>query len=113
MKLLPDECIPRRLRRDLTAHDVFTVEQAGVKGLKNGTLLNAASGRFDVLITVDKSIPDQQNLARLGIAVLILRAKTNKYRDLKPLAPQILVVLDQIQPGEIVVLNSRTVHPDE
>lgn len=105
MKLLLDECTPRRLRRDLTGYDVFTVEQARVKGLKNGALLKVASGQYDVLITVDKSIPDQQNVASLGIAVLILRAKTNKYRDLKPLVPQILAALDHIQPGEIVILS--------
>lgn len=85
---------------------MFTVEQAGVKGLKNGALLSAASGNYDVLITVDKSIPNQQNAASLGIAVLILRAKTNKYRDLKPLVPQILAALNQIQPGEIVILSN-------
>ena len=72
MKLLLDECTLRRLRRDLAAHQAFTIEQAGLKGLKNGALLKAASGQFDVLITVDKSIPNQQNLAALGIAVLIL-----------------------------------------
>lgn len=106
MNLLLDECTPRRLRRDLVQHTVFTVEQAGVKGLKNGALLKAASGKFDVLITVDKSIPDQQNVASLGIAVLILRAKTNKYRDLKPLVPQILTALDLIKHGEVVVVWS-------
>jgi predicted nuclease of predicted toxin-antitoxin system len=106
MNLLLDECTPRRLRRDLVQHIVSTVEQAGVKGLKNGALLKAAAGKFDVLVTVDKSIPDQQNVASLGIAVLILRAKTNKYRDLKPLVPQILTELDQIKPGEVVVVWS-------
>lgn len=105
MKLLLDECTARRLRRDLAVHEVFTVEQARLKGLKNGALLNAASGRFDVLITVDKSIPDQQNLATLGIAVLILRAKTNKYLDLKPLAPKVLAALTQIQPGNAIIIG--------
>ncbi len=105
MKLLLDECTPRRLRQDLAVHEVFTVEQAGLKGLKNGALLKAASGQFDVLITVDKSIPDQQNLSALGIAALILRAKTNKYLDLKPLVPKILAALTQIQPGNLVIIR--------
>jgi len=105
MKLLLDECTPRRLRLDLSFHQVFTIEQAGLKGLKNGALLKAASGQFDVLITVDKSIPNQQNLSTLGLAVLILRARTNKYSDLQPLAPQILSALNHIQPGEVVILK--------
>jgi hypothetical protein len=105
MKLLLDECVTHYLIPDFAAHEVFTVEEAGLKGLKNGKLLRAAAGNFDVLITVDKSIPHQQNIASLSIAVLIFRAKTNTYPDLKPLVPQALAVLDQIQPGEIVIVR--------
>lgn len=106
MKLLLDECTPRRLRRDLSSHEVSTIEQAGLKGMKNGALLKAASGRFDVLVTVDKGIPSQQNLTAFGIAVVILRAKTNKYSDLKLLVSPTLAALDQIQPGEIVIITT-------
>ena len=105
MKLLLDECVPRRLRRDLAEHEFFTIEQAGFKGLKNGVLLRAAAEQFDALITVDKSIPHQQTLATLDLALIILRARSNKYPTLKPLAPQILEALTQIQPGEVVVIN--------
>jgi hypothetical protein len=38
-------------------------------GLKNGRLLDAAEAAgFDVLITVDQNIPDQQNLTGRRIA---------------------------------------------
>jgi len=106
MKLLLDECTPRVLKDDLIGHDVSTVEEAGFKGLKNGKLLQAASGKFDVLVTVDKSIPSQQNLTTFGIAVLLLRAKSNRYEDLKPLIPKALPALKQIQPGTIVIVRS-------
>jgi predicted nuclease of predicted toxin-antitoxin system len=106
MRLLLDECTPRRLRRDFGIHEVSTIEQAGMKGLKNGALLRTAAGRFDVLITVDKSIPDQQNLSTLNLSVLILRARTNKYLDLKRLVPQALAALDQIRPGEVIVIRA-------
>ena len=56
MKLLLDECVTRYRKRDLIGHDVSTVDEAGFKGLKNGALLRAADGNFDVLVTVDKSI---------------------------------------------------------
>ncbi len=106
MRLLLDECVTNYLKLDFAAHDVFTVEEAGLKGLKNGKLISAASGNFDVLITVDKSVPHQQNISSLSIAVLILRAKTNTYPDLKPLVPQALAALDEIRPGEIVIVRS-------
>ena len=105
MKLLLDECLPWRLKRDFTGHDVSTVEGAGFKGLKNGRLLQAASGNFDVLITVDKSIPNQQNLASLNIALLIFRTQNNKYETLKQLEPQALIALQTIQPGDVVFVR--------
>ena len=101
MRLLLDECVPRRLRRDFAGHTVSTVEEAKFKGLKNGQLLSAAVGNFDVLITVDQNIPFQQNLASFNISILILVAGSNRYQDLKPLAPKALDSLKQIKPGEI------------
>lgn len=105
MKLLLDECVPNVLAQDLLGYDVSTVEDAGFKGLKNGKLLRAAAGVFEVLVTVDKSIPTQQNLASFGIALLLIRAKSNRYDDLKPLVPQMLVALQQIQPGILIIIR--------
>jgi hypothetical protein len=84
MKVLLDECVTRLIKRDLSGHDVGTVEQAGLKGLKNSALLRAAAARFDVLLTVDQGIPYQQNLGSIGIAVIILVARSNAYPVLKP-----------------------------
>ena len=78
MKLLLDECTPKRLRLDFSGHEVFTVEEAGFTGLKNGELLSSASKRFDVLITVDQNMPFQQNFAAYSIAVVILIAHPNR-----------------------------------
>jgi hypothetical protein len=102
MKLLLDECVTRRLRSSFSGHQVYTVEEAGFKGLKNGHLLRAAAGRFDVLVTVDQNLPYQQNLHTLSIAVLVLVAKRNTLAALQPLIPQSLIALERIQPGEIV-----------
>ena len=102
MRLLLDECVPRRLRRDFAGHIVSTVEEAGFKGLKNGQLLSAAAGSFDVLVTVDKNIPYQQNLHTFNISILILIAASNRYQDLKTLAPKALDSLKRIKPGETV-----------
>ena len=102
MKLLLDECVTRYVKRDLTGHVVFTVEEAGLKGLKNGDLLDAASGNFDVLLTVDKSIPYQQNTTGLQIAIIILASHSNAYPSIKPLLPKVVEALKRIGPGKIV-----------
>ena len=57
---------------------------------------------LDVLITVDRNIPDQQDLAARKIAVVILRGPTNRLRDLAPLAPAALSTLGSIGPGDVV-----------
>jgi len=100
--LLLDECVTRFLKRDFVGHEVSTVEDAGLKGLENGDLLKAAAGIFDVLVTVDRNIPHQQNLSGLGIAVLILSTKRNNYARLKPLVPDALKALQTIKPGDTI-----------
>jgi|SRR5437588_9970574 len=108
MKLLLDECVTCYLKRDLIGHDVSTVDEAGLKGLKNGALLSAANGNFDVLVTVDKSIRHQQNLYSFQIAVLLLTARTNKYEDLRPLVPQALEAIKTLQPGKVVLVSAAS-----
>ncbi len=107
MKLLLDECMPKRLKETLAPHEAFTVEDAGFKGLKNGRLLREADGNYDVLITVDKNIPAQQNVSALKIALVIIRAKSNRYEDLIPFVPEILSSLTNISPGSVVRIESQ------
>lgn len=66
MKLLLDECIDRRLVRDLAGHEVKTVPQMGWAGSKNGELLTLAAKEFDVFSTVDRNLSGQQNLPKFG-----------------------------------------------
>jgi len=82
MKLLLDECVTRRAKPDFVGHEVFTVEDAGFKGLKNGALLHAASGRFDVVITVDRKLPDEQDISQLKLAILVLIARSTVTKTL-------------------------------
>ena len=105
MKVLLDECVTRYLKDDFTGHEVFTVEEAGFKGLKNGRLLQAASGQYDVLVTVDQNLQYQQNLKTLAVAIIVLKAKRSTYPMLKALMPQVHETLDTIKPGEIVILG--------
>ena len=103
--MLLDECVTRHLKREFANHVVHTVEEAGFKGLENGNLLKAASGSYDVLITVDRNLPYQQNLTGLEIAVLILSAKRNSYVRLRPLMPKALSALKTIKPCEVILIS--------
>ena len=107
MRILLDECLPARLRQDLPGHEVLTVPRAGWAGIKNGHLLRlvAESGRFDLFLTMDKSLPHQQQLAGLPFAVVVMRAKSNRFRDTHPLMPEVLRRLAEFQPGRTYVLT--------
>lgn len=88
MKVLLDECLPARLAKSLAGHEVKTVSQMNWNGLKNGKLLEEAAKCFEVFITVDKNLIHQQPLERFKIAVVVIKARSNKLRDLLPLVPQ-------------------------
>lgn len=105
MKLLLDECVTNYLKPEFKGHEVSTIDDAGLKGLKNGKLLAAASGRFDVLVTVDQNLRFQQNLENFSIAILVLRARRSTYPFLKPLMPKALEELKTIEPGNVVVVS--------
>ncbi len=78
MRVLLDECLPRRLRHEFAGHEVRPVPEMGWASKKNGALLRLAAGTFDVLITVDRHILHQQNRKQLEIAVLAMPAKSNR-----------------------------------
>ena len=106
MRLLLDECIDERLRLLFSDHECESARYAGLAGLKNGKLLLAAeAGGFEVIITVDQSIPDQQNFTTRKLSLLVLRAPTNRLNDLKRLVPVALDALDSIEPGQVVIVR--------
>jgi uncharacterized protein DUF5615 len=102
MRVLLDECLPRRLKAELSEHEVRTAQEEGWAGLKNGELLRVATGRFDVLLTVDRSIAFQQNLRGLTIGVLAMRVASNRLVDIRPLMPQVRQALLKVRAGQVV-----------
>ena len=106
MRVLLDECLPRRLKADFPEHEVITAQEAGWAGMKNGELLRAASGRFDVFLTVDRKIVFQQNVKSLKIAVIVMMARRNRLVDLRPLIAQVREVLPKVRAGEVITVGS-------
>ena len=82
MRVLLDECVDWRLAREIAGHDVKTARQMGWTTIKNGELLTLAAEHFDVFVTVDRNLAFQQNVAAFSIAVIVLRARTNRLADL-------------------------------
>jgi hypothetical protein len=103
VRLLIDECIDERLRLLFPGHEVEAARYANLAGLKNGRLLEAAEeAGFDVPITADQNIPDQQNLSGRKIALVILCGPTNRLRDLALLVPAAVSAIAPIGRGDAV-----------
>ena len=103
MRVLLDEQRPRHLARELTGHQVRTVQQEGWAGVKNGELLQrAAMSAFDVLITADQNLEFQQNLTQAPLGVVVLVARSLALEDLRPLVPAALDAIGRVRPGEII-----------
>lgn len=95
MKLLLDESVPKRLGSFFPGEfEVLTVQQMGWTGSSNGDLLRLASAHgFDVLITMDRGIEYQQNLAYLAVPVIVMVAHQNRLQDLRPLVPKVVTTV--------------------
>ena len=98
MRILLDESVPGRLGGLLTGHLTTTVQRRGWASVKNGKLLALAAGEFDVLLTADKGMEYQQNLATLPVSILIVLARSNRIDDLSAAIPTILSALAELPP---------------
>jgi hypothetical protein len=98
MRVLFDQATPVPIRRYLEGHDVRTAAQQGWDKLKNGELLAAAEADgFDVLLTTDKSMPYQQNLAGRRIAVVVLGLQ--QWPSLRPNVERVVEAIKAAKPG--------------
>ena len=98
MRILLDESVPARLGPLLSGHSAISVQRRGWTSIKNGKLLALAAGEFDVLLTADKGMEYQQNLATLPIAILVVLARSNRIEDLAAAVPAILKALEELPP---------------
>ena len=94
--------MPRDLIAELAGHEVRTVGQLGWKGLDNGELLTRAAERFDALISMDRNMPVEHDIARYRIGLVLVRASSNRSETLRPLIPAIRSALADLAPGTVV-----------
>ncbi|HYT50422.1 MAG TPA: DUF5615 family PIN-like protein [Pyrinomonadaceae bacterium] len=105
-RILLDENLDWRLRRELQGHEVESVPLIGWAGLKNGELLARAELRFDVFITMDSNLAYQRNIAGYKIAVVVLEANSNRLADTRPLMTKVLSSLENTGPGSLITISS-------
>ena len=104
MRVILDECLPRKFALELVGHNVTTVPKEGWAGILNGCLLALIDGNFDAFITVDKNLLAQQKKDTLSFGVVVLRTPSNRLKDLRPLIPAVLSALTTLKPGQVAVV---------
>jgi hypothetical protein len=106
MKVLLDECLPKKLKHEVQADFVRTVPEVSWAGTKNGALLRLVEREFDVFLTNDQNLEHQQNLKQFDLAVVVLVALTNDIEDLKPLMPAANEAMKTIGSREIKYIRA-------
>ena len=101
MRVLLDECLPRKLKHDVRADFVRTVPEMGWASIENGTLLRLAEPEFDVFLTRDRNLEYQQNMTNFDLAVIVMVAATNDINDLRPLMDAVNATILTIKPTEV------------
>jgi len=101
-RVLLDENLPRKLRRELPEFTVRTVQEEGWTSYANGELLGRAQERFDVLLTADRRLQFQQNLARFEIGVVVILTVSLRYRTIRLAMEQIRAAVATVKPGELL-----------
>ena len=101
MHALLDEQLPVDLAGAVKGHSVDTVVHRGWIGITNGELLRRMGSEYDALVTMDRGIEFQQNLATVLVGILLVRAPSNRMVHLLPLVPAILEALPVLKPGQL------------
>lgn len=98
MRILFDQGVPAPLRRHLTEHAIQTAFERGWSDLENGALLSVAEGDgWELLITTDRNLKHQQNLAGRKLAIIVLLSTSWPRIQLR--IDEIREAVSQIRPG--------------
>jgi hypothetical protein len=104
-RVLFDENMPRKLRRDLPAFAIRTAQEEGWSAFKNGELLRRASGQFDVFVTIDQRMRYQQNMPQFQIGVVVIEIPDTRFVHLRALVPELNDAISNVARGELVVVK--------
>lgn len=104
MKVFFDEDVPRKLARFLPQHEIHTVVSMQWGGTKNGALLKLIESEgFDVFLTGDKNMENQQQLEGRPFAVLVMSAIN--WPVVRPHIYKIAAAIDEARPGTVELLD--------
>ncbi len=107
MKIILDECLPRRLGLELKDHEVQTVQEMGWSAKSNGELLGLIAGHFDLFVTIDSNMVYQQHMKARPFGLIVLHTKSNAMESILPLIFEINTGILNTKRGEVTHVGSK------
>jgi predicted nuclease of predicted toxin-antitoxin system len=106
MKILPDECVTKKLKKYTEEFEVFTVRELGLSGIKNGQLMAyCVENKIDILLTIDKNLVHQQNLEKYPLTIVVLKYFTNKIEELITFLPSFKLRVEAFQKHKAYIID--------
>jgi hypothetical protein len=106
LKILLDENLDWRLERHLPGHEVESVPLIGWAGVGNGELLERARTRFEIFITMDSRMVRDLDTHAAELAIIVLKAPSNRLSDTFPLMPKVLAGLPAARAGTVLFISA-------
>ena len=103
MKIIIDECLPKKITQFFQEHDVWTVPQISLGGSADTVLLDELNARdIDVFITIDGNIEYQQQFKNRVFGTIVIRSVSNRFSDLLHLKEELVNAVVNVTPGNII-----------
>lgn len=103
-RVLFDENMPRKLRRDLPEFSIRTAQEQGWSSFKNGQLLARAVQEFDVLVTIDQRMRYQQNLQKLPTGIVVIEARDTRFENIRAHVEELREAIASVGAGEVILV---------
>lgn len=106
LKLLLDENLDADLVELIPAHDLSHVTDMGWQGVVNGKLLQlVAEHGFDALLTADKNMPYQTNMAGRSFCLIVLNIHPLNFANAAACMPMVQAQLEIAEPSQIYTVD--------
>ncbi|PKQ70808.1 DUF5615 family PIN-like protein [Raineya orbicola] len=110
MRILLDECVTKRLKSALEGLEVLTVAEMKWNGVKNGKLLALCEeNSFDILLTIDKNIVNQQNIEKFNISIVVFNSSSSKLEELEVFIPAFKANLNHFEKRIAYVIDKQDI----
>ena len=104
-RVLLDENLPRKLRRDFSECFVRTVQEERWTSYANGELLRRAQVTFDVFLTADRRLQYQQRLPQFSIGVVVIVTPSIRLATIRTAIEPIKRAVLSIGTGELIEVH--------